>query len=151
MLLRFLSVLYLGACTALATQPQNDSLAHRSDINEIRLPCAPCAFADPTCSRDRKPNAFLVYSMPHMSKSNQETNVIRLDPRLHTDKRHPCRQQHPHLSVYLHRYADPGYPLLVLEDKQGNRRRSSNLRPAYATSSASRAGKAIPVHYGSTR
>lgn len=151
MLLRFLSLIYLGACTALATQPRNDTLAHRSDVNRIRLPCAPCAFADTTCSQDRKPNAYLV-CLPHLPRTTKtETNVMRLDPRLDNDKRHPRRQRHPHLPIYLHGYAAASYPPLVLENKQRNRRRSFDLRAAYATSSSPRAGEVIPVYYESTR
>lgn len=77
MLLPFLSILYLGVCNALATQPRNHTFAHRSDVNQIRLPCAPCAFADTACSQDRKPNAYLVY-IPRLPRTTKaESNVMR--------------------------------------------------------------------------
>lgn len=52
MLLRFLAVtaMCLGA----------SALPNTPDSHVIRLPCAPCSFADLTCSQDKKPNAYLV-------------------------------------------------------------------------------------------
>ena len=55
MLLRFLAV-----TGAICLNSWAVALPNTPDSHAIRLPCAPCSFADLTCSQDNKPNAYLV-------------------------------------------------------------------------------------------
>ena len=60
MLLRFLAVTGAICLNAWAV-----ALPNTSDSHAIRLPCAPCSFADLNCSQDNKRNAYLVCQPQH--------------------------------------------------------------------------------------